>query len=195
MPIIPQSEIQVKCFKDIFKEIDGKCGEILAKFSVDFRPSISREIGHEKFHTNSSTHQDLKFHTAEPKFLHSDTLGVGGPNKVWIAGLRRFARIARTVWKHFFSFLRIDSRESPRSTLQIAGHLRVQIASKYKNLSNGHSLGLFSGRHEWRHLLYKGTKKCSKKFAATFKGKFLTRGDVLRIFFCVLRRFWGASIE
>ena len=25
-----------------------------------------------------------------------------------------------------------------------------------------------SGRHEWRHLFYKGTKKCSKKFAATF---------------------------
>ena len=52
----------------------------VAKFSVDFRPSISREIGHKKFHTNSSTHQDLKFHTAEPKFFRSDTLGVGGPN-------------------------------------------------------------------------------------------------------------------
>ena len=38
-------------------------------------------------------------------------------------------------------------------------------------------------------------KECSKKFAATFKGKFLTRGNVLRIFFVVLRRFWGASIE
>ena len=31
-----------------------------------------------KFHTISSTHQDLKFHTAETKFFHSDTLGVGG---------------------------------------------------------------------------------------------------------------------
>ena len=59
-----------------------KFGEILAKFSVEFRPSISRESGHKKFHTNSSTHQDLKFHTAEPKFFHSDTLGVGGPKKL-----------------------------------------------------------------------------------------------------------------
>ena len=82
MPIVPQSEIQVKFLEEIFKETDEKRGEILAKFSVDFRPSISREIGHKKFHTNSSTHQDLKFHTAEPKFFHSDTLGAGGPNKV-----------------------------------------------------------------------------------------------------------------
>ena len=28
----------------------------------------------------------------------------------------------------------------------------------------------------------KAPKECSKKFAATFKGKFLTRGNVLRIF-------------
>ena len=44
-----------------------------------FLPSISREIGHKKFHTNSSAHHDLKFHAAEPKFFHNDTLGVGGP--------------------------------------------------------------------------------------------------------------------
>ena len=69
----------MKILEEIFKETDEKCGEILAKFSVDFRPSISREIGHKKFHTDSSTHQDLKFHTAEPKFFHSDTLEVGGP--------------------------------------------------------------------------------------------------------------------
>ena len=82
MPIVPQSEIQVTFSKEIFKETDEKGGEILAKFSVDFRPSISREIGHKKFHTNSSTHQKLKIHTAAPKFFHSDTLGVGGP-KIW----------------------------------------------------------------------------------------------------------------
>ena len=28
----------------------------------------------------------------------------------------------------------------------------------------------------------KAPKECSKKFVATFKGKFLTRGNVLRIF-------------
>ena len=77
--IVPQSEIRVKFLAVNFKETDEKCGEILAKISVDFRPSISREIGRNKFHTNSSTHQDLKFHTAEPKFFHSDTLGVGWP--------------------------------------------------------------------------------------------------------------------
>ena len=78
MPIVPQSEIQVKFLEEMFKESDEKRGEILAKFSVDSRPSISREIGHQKFHTNSSTHQDVKFHTAEPKFFHS-TLRAGGP--------------------------------------------------------------------------------------------------------------------
>ena len=32
----------------------------------------------------------------------------------------------------------------------------------------------------------KAPKECSKKFAATFKGKFLTRGNVLRRFFLFL---------
>ena len=85
MPIVPQSEIQVNFSEEIFKETHEKRGEILAKFSVDFRPSISREIGHKKFHTNSSTHQDLKFHTAEPKFFHNVTLGVGGPKVLDVA--------------------------------------------------------------------------------------------------------------
>ena len=89
MPIVPhKSEIQVKVLDEVFKETDEKRSEILAKISVDFRPSISREIGHKKFHTNSSAHQDLKFHTAEPKFFHSDTLGVGGPK---IGGRDRMA--------------------------------------------------------------------------------------------------------
>ena len=35
----------------------------------------------------------------------------------------------------------------------------------------------------------KATKECSKKFAATFKGKFLTRGHVLRILFLFLGDF------
>ena len=40
----------------------------------------------------------------------------------------------------------------------------------------------------------KAPKECSKKFAASFKGKFLTRGNVLGIFFLFLED-WGASIE
>ena len=79
MPIVPESEIQVKFLAVYFKETDEKRGEILVNIFVDFRPSISREIGRKKFRTNSSTHQDLKPHTAEPKFFHNDTLGVGGP--------------------------------------------------------------------------------------------------------------------
>ena len=74
MPIVPQSEIQVKFLEENFKETDERRGEVLAKFSTDFRPLISIEIGHKKFHTNSSTHQDLKFHMAEPKLFHSNTL-------------------------------------------------------------------------------------------------------------------------
>ena len=39
----------------------------------------------------------------------------------------------------------------------------------------------------------KALKECSKKFAATFKGEFLTRGNVLRIFFLFLEDF-GAPL-
>ena len=80
MPIVPQSESRVKFSAVNFKETDEKCGEFLVKVFVDFCPSISREIGCKKFHTNSSTHLELKVHTAEPRFFRSDTLGVGGPN-------------------------------------------------------------------------------------------------------------------
>ena len=95
MPIVPQSEIRVKVLAVNFKEADEKCGEILVIFFVDLRPLISREIGCKKFDTNSSTHQDLKFHTAEPKFFHSDTLGVGGPNKYLVD--------ASDIFNFFFS--------------------------------------------------------------------------------------------
>ena len=44
-------------------------------------------------------------------------------------------------------------------------------------------------------LFFQGTKECSKKFAAIFKGKFLTRGNVLRIFLLFLQDLGGASIE
>ena len=35
----------------------------------------------------------------------------------------------------------------------------------------------------------KAPKECSKKFAGTFKGKFLTRGNFLRIVFLFLEDF------
>ena len=62
VPAIPQSEVLAK----FFEEIVEKCGEILAKFFADFRPSISRENGRKKFHEKSSTfstvHQIKFFH-------------------------------------------------------------------------------------------------------------------------------------
>ena len=60
VPAIPQSEVLAK----FFEEIGEKCGEILAKFFADFRPSISRENGRTKFHEKSwtfSTVHQLKF--------------------------------------------------------------------------------------------------------------------------------------
>ena len=41
----------------------------------------------------------------------------------------------------------------------------------------------------------KAPEECSKKFVAALRGKFLTRGNILRLRFFVLKRFWGASIE
>ena len=64
MPVIPQSEIRVKFLDCQSQEAGEECGEILAKYFADFRPSISRENGDTKFHANSSTHEDLKFHIA-----------------------------------------------------------------------------------------------------------------------------------
>ena len=62
VPAVPQSEVLAK----FFEEIGEKCGEILAKFFADFRPSISRENGRKKIHEKSSTfstvHQIKFFH-------------------------------------------------------------------------------------------------------------------------------------
>ena len=104
MPIVPQSEIQVKLLDVNFKETDEKYGQ---KFGEIFRCfSISREIGSKKFHTNSSTHQDLKFHTAEPKFFHSDTLVIGGPTKVWA---KNWAKSWPKVPEHFRASVQTNS--------------------------------------------------------------------------------------
>ena len=40
----------------------------------------------------------------------------------------------------------------------------------------------------------KAPEECSKKFAATFNGKFLTRGNILRIFFLFLEDL-GAPLQ
>ena len=56
--VVPKSEIRVKMLASQFHKIGQKC------CLADFRPSIDRENGHNKFHTRSSTHQELKFHRA-----------------------------------------------------------------------------------------------------------------------------------
>ena len=62
VPAIPQSEVLAK----FFEEIGETCGDILAKFFADSRPSISRENGRKTFHEKSSTfstvHQIKFFH-------------------------------------------------------------------------------------------------------------------------------------
>ena len=63
--------------------------------SFNFQGNWPQEISH----TNSSTHQELKFHTAEPNFFHSDTLGVGWPQTtprgVWASWSSEIACVAR----------------------------------------------------------------------------------------------------
>ena len=50
MPQSPESEILAKSFADMGE----KHGENSAKNFADFRPSISRKIGHKKSHERSS---------------------------------------------------------------------------------------------------------------------------------------------
>ena len=51
-----------------------KCGEKMAKFFADFRPSISRNSGRKKFHEKLVTNLAGR----EIKFFHRETLGVWG---------------------------------------------------------------------------------------------------------------------
>ena len=68
-----------------------------------------------------------------------------GTKNLRITGLRWFTRIARTLWKYFFVFLWIDSRESiranrPASCCESPGHLC------YRSGSVGQYLPWYSGR-------------------------------------------------
>ena len=58
---------------EILQEIGEKCGEHLARFFADFRPSISREDGCNKIHEKSSTFSS---------FFTAATLGAREPNKL-----------------------------------------------------------------------------------------------------------------
>ena len=67
----------------------------------------------------------------------------------------------------------------------------MQVENEFPDNSrviSAHQVGMNGGAFS-----IKAPKECSKKFAATFKGKFLTRGNVLRIFFLFLEDF-GAPL-
>ena len=57
VPSIPHGEVLAK----FLQEIGQKCGEILAKFFADFRPSSSRENGRKEIHEKSPTFSTVGF--------------------------------------------------------------------------------------------------------------------------------------
>ena len=70
VPKSPESEILAKFFADMGE----KCGEKMAKFFADFRPSIFRKSGRRKFHKKLATNSGGR----EIKFFHRETLGGWG---------------------------------------------------------------------------------------------------------------------
>ena len=82
----PESEILAKLFADIGE----KCGDKMANFFADFRPSISRKSGRKKLHEKLATNSAGR----EIKFFHRETLGVWG-HKVWEIGCRGMHRRKR----------------------------------------------------------------------------------------------------
>ena len=74
VPAIPQSEVLAK----FFEEIGEECGEILANFFADFRPSISRENGRKSFHEKSSTFSTVH----KIKFFHCCNSGGLGAQRM-----------------------------------------------------------------------------------------------------------------
>ena len=68
MPKNPESEILAKFFDDM----GDKCGEKMAKFFADVRPSISKKSGRKKLHQKLATNSAGR----EIKFFHRETLGV-----------------------------------------------------------------------------------------------------------------------
>ena len=73
VPKSPESKIPAKFFADMGE----KCGEKMAKFFADFRPSISKKRGRKKFHEKLATNSAGR----EIKFFHRETLGVGGQER------------------------------------------------------------------------------------------------------------------
>ena len=66
----PESEIMAKFFADMGE----KCGERMATFFADFRPSSSRKSGRKKLHEKLATNSP----GCEIKLFRRETLGVWG---------------------------------------------------------------------------------------------------------------------
>ena len=106
VPATPQSEVLAK----FFEEIGEKCGELLAKFFADFRPSISRENGRKKIHEKSSTfstvHQIKFFHCCNSGGLGAQEKAVPD-NKIWKTAshgsVSSISRSGPLLWTHIFA--------------------------------------------------------------------------------------------
>ena len=80
MPYSPPERNSGEIFgRNVARRLMKNAAKFWRNIPLIFVLQFPGKLAHKKFHTNSSTHQDLKFHTAEPKFFDSDTLGVGGP--------------------------------------------------------------------------------------------------------------------
>ena len=112
---IPQSEVLAK----FLQEIGEKCGEILAKFFADVRPSISRENGRKRFHEKSSTFSTVH----EIKFFHCCNSGGFGAQQLY----------ARKLWPDFsFSKIIGPPPPNPRNLVNLAfrGYFPRKIQEK-----------------------------------------------------------------
>ena len=72
MPVVPQSEIRVKCLACQFQKTGEKCNELIAKVFADFVLLFPQFPPH--FRTSSST-------GPKPKLFHCNTLELGGPKR------------------------------------------------------------------------------------------------------------------
>ena len=100
----PESEIQAKFFADMGE----KCGEKMANFFADFRPSISKKSGRKKFHEKLATNSAGR----EIKFFHRETLGVWGHNKSAQKTLEKHS------WEHSEAGAQNHTKSTPCGTFR-----------------------------------------------------------------------------
>ena len=103
-------------------------------------------------------------------------------------------RVSAANWVIFFFWGR-NVHQAENTILQTFFDNFCQFGRCFRlmTLSNARPLQLSQEGMNGDTFSIKAPKECSKKFAAIFKGKFLTRGNLLRIFFLFLKEF-GAPL-